>query len=101
MQLQHLNLVDECSIQKTSPNHPDVNKRWRLDEFSMGGLYPKPRTTSKENNLFGFGAVNNDDDDAPRGDRGGNRGGRGGANAGRRPQKQVMNMGNDEDFPSL
>jgi non-lysosomal glucosylceramidase len=36
----------------TSPNHPDVNKRWRLDEFSMGGLYPKPRTSSKENNLF-------------------------------------------------
>jgi len=59
------------------------------------------KTTSKENNLFGFGAVNNDDDDVPRGDRGGNRGGRGGANAGRRPQKQVMNMGNDEDFPSL
>ena len=56
------------------------------------------KTTSKENNLFGFGAVNNDDDEVP---RGGNRGGRGGANAGRRQQKQVMNMGNDEDFPSL
>lgn len=36
----------------TDPNNPDVNKRWRLDEFSMGGLYPKPRTSSKENNLY-------------------------------------------------
>lgn len=26
--------------------------KWRLDQFSMGGLYQKPRTSSKENNLF-------------------------------------------------
>ena len=48
---------------------------------------------------MGFGAVNMDDDEAP---RGGNRGGRGGANAGaRRQQNQKMNFGNDEEFPSL
>jgi len=53
---------------------------------------------------MGFGNVNNDDEEAPRGGdrgRGGNRGGRVGAVAGARKQKQTMNMNNDDDFPSL
>ncbi len=31
---------------------PAEEKKWRLDQFSMGGLYQKPRTSSKENNRF-------------------------------------------------
>ena len=35
----------------TDPGNPDPLKQWRLDEFSMGGLYPKPRTSEEENSL--------------------------------------------------
>jgi non-lysosomal glucosylceramidase len=35
-----------------NPNAPDKGKRWRLDQFTFGGLYSNPRTSSEENNLF-------------------------------------------------
>jgi hypothetical protein len=60
------------------------------------------KTTSKENQLFGFGGANRDDEDEfP--SRGGNRGGTGGRGgaAAARPKKQAYAMDNDEDFPSL
>ena len=31
---------------------PAKEKQWRLDQFSMGGLYQNPRTSSKKNNRF-------------------------------------------------
>ena len=37
---------------QANPDHPDELKRWRIDQFTMGGLYPKPRTSSEENNLY-------------------------------------------------
>jgi len=59
-------------------------------------------TSTKEAGLMGFGGVNNDDDEAPRGgNRGGRGGGRGGSNAGAgRPKKQTL-TNNDEEFPAL
>ena len=35
-----------------NPNATDHLKKWRLDQFSMGGLYVKPRTSDKENDRY-------------------------------------------------
>lgn len=46
--------IFQSNYHRESPinaNNPDVHKQWRLDQFSMGGLYPKPRTSSEENNI--------------------------------------------------
>ncbi|MDW5290142.1 GH116 family glycosyl hydrolase [Formosa sp. PL04] len=34
------------------PEATDPHKKWRLDQFSMGGLYAKPRTSSTETDRF-------------------------------------------------
>jgi uncharacterized protein (DUF608 family) len=47
--------IFQSNYQREKPTYPDesdVYKQWRLDEFSMGGLYSKPRISSEENNLY-------------------------------------------------
>ncbi len=41
--------IFQSNYKREGPAEPT---KWRLDQFSMGGLYQKPRTSSKENNRF-------------------------------------------------
>ena len=46
--------IFQSNYHRESPinaSNPDEHKQWRLDQFSMGGLYPKPRTSSVDNNI--------------------------------------------------